>query len=224
QHPPTEIPKLLAKLHEGHDVVYAMPPQLPHSWWRNLTSKITKNAFSIATGNRHIRNVNAFRAFRTSLRVAFADCQSPQVIIDVLLGWGTDKITTTPVRQDARLTGKSNYTFSKLVNYTIVLLTGYSTLPLRMASLVGFFFTLFGMLVLAYAIGRSLVGEHVPGFPFLAALISIFSGVQLFILGIFGEYLAKIFQRSFDRPPYISTEVIDNLPSVGSSGNSPAGM
>jgi undecaprenyl-phosphate 4-deoxy-4-formamido-L-arabinose transferase len=208
QHPPQEIPKLLAKLGEGHDVVYGTPQELPHSWWRNLTSRMTKHAFSLATGNRNIKDISAFRAFRTKLRMAFADFRAPQLQIDVLLSWATRKFTTTTVRHEARKVGASNYTFTKLVNHTMLLLTGYSTAPLRLASFVGFMFTILGGLILCYAVGRYLVGESIPGFPFLAATIAIFSGIQLFILGIIGEYLARMFNRSLDRPTYVAQDLI----------------
>jgi undecaprenyl-phosphate 4-deoxy-4-formamido-L-arabinose transferase len=217
QHPPAEIPKLLSKLGEGHDVVYGTPHGLPHSSWRNLTSSFTKRAFAMATGNHNIKAINAFRAFRTHLRQAFVDFKSPQLQIDVLLSWGTARFATTPVRQEPRKVGRSNYTFVKLFNHTLSLLTGYSTAPLRMASLVGFAFTFLGLLVLLYAVGRALIGEHVPGFPFLASLISIFSGIQLFILGILGEYVGRVFNRCSERPPYVMSETIDGCPAC--SGN-----
>jgi glycosyltransferase involved in cell wall biosynthesis len=215
QHPPAEVPKLLAKLREGHDVVYGTPHGLPHSSWRNLTSSFTKRAFALATGNHNIKAINAFRAFRTHLRQAFVDFKSPQLQIDVLLSWGTARFATTPVRQEPRKVGRSNYTFVKLFNHTLSLLTGYSTAPLRMASLVGFAFTFLGLLVLLYAVGRALIGEHVPGFPFLASLISIFSGIQLFILGILGEYVGRVFNRCSERPPYVMSETIDGCPARG---------
>jgi undecaprenyl-phosphate 4-deoxy-4-formamido-L-arabinose transferase len=215
QHPPAEIPKLLAKLAEGYDVVYGTPADLPHSWWRNLTSRFTKHAFALATGNHNIKAINAFRAFRTHLRSAFADFRSPQLQIDVLLSWGTSRFTTAAVRQEPRKVGRSNYTFTKLFNHTLSLLTGYSTAPLRLASLMGFAFTFIGLLVLLYAVGRGLIGEHVAGFPFLASLISIFSGIQLFILGIIGEYLARVFNRSLERPPYVLSEITNWNPTVG---------
>ena len=83
-------------------------------------------------------------------------------------------------------------------------MTGYSTAPLRLASLVGFGFTLFGVAVLMFVLLRYLFsGSAVQGFPFLASVISIFSGAQLFALGIIGEYLARMHFRSMDRPPYM---------------------
>ncbi len=74
------------------------------------------------------------------------------------------------------------------------MMTGFSTLPLQVATYIGFTFTLFGVLVLAYVLGRYVVhGDPVSGFPFLASTIAIFSGAQLFALGIIGGYLARIY-------------------------------
>jgi undecaprenyl-phosphate 4-deoxy-4-formamido-L-arabinose transferase len=83
------------------------------------------------------------------------------------------------------------------------MLTGFSAWPLRLASFVGFGFTLFGFGVLIYVIGRYLIlGGSVPGFPFLASVIAIFSGAQLFALGVIGEYLARMHFRMMERPAY----------------------
>ena len=83
------------------------------------------------------------------------------------------------------------------------MLTGFSTRPLRIASLIGLAFTLFGVVVLAVVLISYVVrGGSVPGFPFLASLIAIFSGAQLLTLGIIGEYLARMHMRMMDRPPY----------------------
>jgi len=79
--------------------------------------------------------------------------------------------------------------------------------PLQLASWIGFAFTLFGALILVYVLGRFVIEEgSVPGFPFLASIIAIFSGVQLFVIGIFGEYLARMHFRLMDRPAYTVAE------------------
>jgi len=206
QHPPSEIPLLLQKLDEGYDVVYGTPQKQPHSIWRNLTSMITKRALSHVMGIKNIRDISAFSAIRTELRNACASYQSPSLLLDVLLSWGTTKFASVPVIHQARKTGSSNYTFVKLINQTLLIFTGFSTAPLRVASLVGFTFQLFGIIVLFYVIGRYTFEGSLPGFPFLASIISIFSGAQLFALGVIGEYLARIFNRSMERPTYVIKE------------------
>ncbi len=211
QNPPEEIANLLGKLAEGYDVVYGTPKKEQHGFWRDMASQVTKLALESAMGAETARNVSAFRAFRTQVRDAFVNYQSPFLSIDVLLTWGTTRFAAIPVRHDPRRIGVSNYTFRKLIVHALNMMTGFSTLPLRLASLVGFAFTLFGLGVLIYVIGRYLItGGSVPGFPFLASIIAIFSGGQLFALGIIGEYLARMHFRMMERPAYVIRQQVES--------------
>jgi len=194
----------LAKLNEGFDVVYGTPLHEQHGLWRDLASQVTKIALQSAMGAETARKVSAFRAFRTPVRQAFANYQSPFLSIDVLMGWGSTRFAATPVRHDPRPAGVSNYTLRKLVTHALNMMTGFSTLPLQLASLTGFAFTLFGLGILVYVVGRYLIqGGSVPGFSFLASTIAIFSGAQLFAIGIIGEYLARMHFRSMEKPTYV---------------------
>lgn len=210
QNPPEEIPLLLDALDKGYDVVYGTPSVRQHGLWRNLAAQITKLSFRAALGSEIAYQSSAFRAFRTALRNAFADYRGSFVSIDVLLTWGTSHFTSVTVRFEPRHAGVSNYTFAKLAVHALNMVTGFSTLPLRLASFVGFGFMFFGIGVLCFVIGRYLLqGSSVPGFPFLASVIAIFSGVQLFCLGIIGEYLARMHFRMMERPTYaIRAEIV----------------
>lgn len=211
QNPPEEIPKLLSKLRDGCDVVYGAPERAQHGFLRGCASSITRIALAGAMGARTARHVSAFRAFRTPIREAFNGYRSAFVSIDVLLTWGTTRFDHVRVRHDARTVGASNYTVQKLITHAINMTTGFTTLPLQLASVLGFVFSLFGLGVLAYVIAVYFVrGGSVPGFPFLASVIAIFSGVQLFALGIIGEYLARMHLRSMERPPYLVREELSS--------------
>jgi glycosyltransferase involved in cell wall biosynthesis len=204
QHPPEEISKLLSRLEDGYDVVYGTPQREQHGLWRDLASQVTKYALQSTMGAQTARQVSAFRVFRTQVRDAFKTYQGPFPSIDVLLTWGAARFDGIPVRHEPRGSGISNYTFRKLVTHALNMMTGFSTLPLQFASMIGFAFTLFGFVVLIYVIGRFLMqGSIVPGFPFLASIIAIFSGAQLFALGIIGEYLARMHFRIMERPSYM---------------------
>jgi undecaprenyl-phosphate 4-deoxy-4-formamido-L-arabinose transferase len=204
QHPPEEIPKLLSLLEEGWDVVYGSPARQRQPFWRKLASMLIRIALAGAIGSKRARGVSAFRAVRTESRRAFADFRGPFLSLDVLLSWGTDRAAHVEVRHEARKSGASGYSFWKLASHAADMMTGFSAWPLRLASVVGFGFTLFGLAVLAYVIGRFLMeGGSVPGFPFLGSIIAIFSGAQLFALGIIGEYLARMHFRSMERPVYV---------------------
>lgn len=218
QHLPEEIPKLLDKLAEGYDVVYGTSQKGQHGFWRDIASRVTKLALQGSMSAETARSISAFRSFRTQVRDAFANFQSPFISIDVLLTWGTTRFATVSVRHDPRRAGASNYTFRKLVIHALNLMTSFSTLPLQLASVIGFAFTIFGLGVLAYVLGRYMIqGGSVPGFPFLASVIAIFSGAQLFALGIIGEYLARMHFRMMERPTYTVREHIARAVEGGSN-------
>jgi undecaprenyl-phosphate 4-deoxy-4-formamido-L-arabinose transferase len=208
QHPPEEIPLLLAKLDEGYDVVYGAPQKLPQGFWRNFMTASIKWILSKVIGLPSVRNVSSFRVFRTNLRDAFANFQNPSLILDVLLSWGTTRFTSVTVNIPPA--ERSNYSFKMLVRAAMLILIGYSTLPLRFASWVGFVMTLFGLGVFIYVLTIYFTAGSLPGFPFLASIIALFSGAQLFGLGIFGEYLARMFDRSMDKPSYVIQETVGN--------------
>lgn len=216
QTPPEEIPSLLQRLDDGTDVVYGTPRRERHGLLRRLASRLTKLVLSSAMGARTASNVSAFRAFRTDLRRAFSGYRGTFVSIDVLLSWATVRFESVAVRHEPRKYGSSHYTIRRLLIHAINMMTGFSTLPLEVASLAGFFFTLFGLGILVFVLARYFfVGGRVPGFPFLASIISIFSGVQLFSLGIIGEYLARMHFRVMDKPPYNRSETTDTASGSG---------
>jgi glycosyltransferase involved in cell wall biosynthesis len=210
QNPPCEIPKLLDKLEEGYDVVYGVSRRRQQAWWKTLASVIVKRAIAFVMGLRTVRDIGAFKAFRADLRRAFEDFRSPDVLVDVLLSWGTSRFASVTVDEAPRTVGKSNYNLFKLIKVSLLVLTSYTTIPLRFASIVGFLFTLFGMGVLVYVLTVYFMAGSIPGFPFLASTVIIFSGVQLFALGIIGEYLARVFERTGGKHTYVIGRTTDS--------------
>jgi glycosyltransferase involved in cell wall biosynthesis len=204
QHPAAEVPNLLAELERGFDVVYGFPRHLPHSFARNALSLVAKIVLKNGMGADNARHVSAFRALRTAVRDGFSNYHSAYVAIDVLLTWGAGRFSWIPVEHRPREIGRSNYTFRRLVTHALTVITGFSTVPLRVASLLGLLFTAVGMLLLLFVFGEYFVnGRSVPGFAFLASAISVFSGAQLFALGIVGEYLARVHMRTMGEPAYV---------------------
>lgn len=206
QHPPEEIPRLLQRLTEA-DVVYGSPAKQQHGLLRNLASTMTKIALSGAMGAENARHLSAFRAMRTSLRDGFVEFSAPYVSLDVLLTWATTKFTYLEVEHHPRSVGTSNYTVRRLLAHALNMITGFSILPLQIASILGMSATLFGGGLLAYLLIRWAVGgTTVPGFTFIASAIVLFGGVQLFAIGLIGEYVARIHVRSMGRPSYLEDE------------------
>ncbi len=221
QHPPEEIPKLLAVLAQGFDVVYGTPEQEEHGFLRDLASLTTKMALQNVMGATIARQVSAFRAFRSEVSNAFSHYEGSFVSIDVLLTWGTNRFAALPVAHATRKQGTSSYTVRKLITHAVNMMTGFSTLPLQLASVVGLVFTGFGIAILLFVLGRYFVhGDTVPGFPFLASIIALFAGAELFALGIIGEYLARMHFRSMQKPPYVVRVDADGRKLDESTGSS----
>lgn len=207
QNPPEELGKLILGLKPGIDVVYGVSNEIKQNFYRRLGSNLARKFFSLALGFNSATTMSSFRAFRTNLREGFSTQLGPNVSLDALLTWSTTRFTVVEVKHDERKVGNSNYTFRKLVRFMIDMATGYSALPLRLASALGFLTIAFGAVLLAYVIGRPiLTGERVQGFPMLASTVIIFSGVQIFLLGILGEYIGRMHFRVMNKPTYMVAE------------------
>lgn len=216
QDPPEEIPKLLASLEQGHDVVYGVPETEQHGFFRDLASQTTKLVLRRAVGADFVGKVSAFRAFRASLRDAFQHYESVSPNIDVLLAWGTARYASVIVGHEPRKIGNSGYTPRKLLTHAFNMITGFTTLPLQLASLVGFVFGTFGFLLLTYVLTRYFIdGYEVRGFTFLSSLLSILFGVNMFLLGVFGEYLGRVHLMTMGRSSYLISKRAEYATSAG---------
>ena len=204
QHRPETLPALLELLTDDVDLVYGQAENEEHGWWRNLTSRVAKTMIAATVGSKVARDASALRVFRTSLRDGFSNVSDPYISIDVVLSWVTNRYTTCRVPMDQRLDGASGSSVRKLIRHALNTLTGYSTKPLRIVTWLGFCMALFGLGVLAFVVGRRLHdGTAVPGFAFMASLVSLLAGAQLFGLGVIGEYLGRIHIRSMQQLPYV---------------------
>lgn len=216
QHPPEEIPKLLQPLESpAVDLVYALPETEEHGPVRSFASRLVKRALSLA-GVANAEWVGAFRAFRTDLREGFAEARDPQVNLDVLLSWATSRVVPVRVTMNRREHGRSSYGLVRLVKHTLNMVTGYGTVPLRIATWLGFAFALIGLVMLVNVVVRYFLGETtVQGFTTLVAIISMFAGAQMLTIGIIGEYIGRQHFRSMNRPMYV-IRAHENPPSASS--------
>lgn len=207
---PESIPSLLVSLEEGADLVYGVAEQPKHGRLRGIATSAAKRAMRVATGDPLVTRISALRAFRTRLREGFERFDGPYVSIDALLLWSTRRVAEVAVPHDARVDGQSGYSARTLARHALTVVVGFSSRPLRIASALGFVCTVFGAVLLVYVLFRYVTeGSAVPGFAFLASAISIFSGVQLFALGVIGEYLARMYQRAMGRPSYSIAESVE---------------
>ena len=208
QNPPEEIPRLLEHLRvTTAEVVYGIPKHVAQGRWRRLSSWSIRRVMQSVLGVSEAINMSSFRAFRTQLRDAFGSNLGPGVSLDALLAWGTDQFSAVYVDHAERAVGRSNYSLRKLLAFAIDSVTGYTTLPLRAVSSLGFITAFMGfVLMVVFVFVPFLRGISVQGFPFLASTIILFAGIQLVTLGIMGEYLARMHFRIMNRPEYLIVE------------------
>jgi glycosyltransferase involved in cell wall biosynthesis len=210
QTPPEEMPKLLEVLGRGYDVVYGIRQKEQHGGFRNFCSTTAKKFLNQLLGVRVATSITSYKAFRGELRQAFASQSGPVVFIDAILCWGTTKIGTTVVRHEPRADGASGYSLRKLMLHTANMVTSFSQVPLQIASFIGLATMLFGFLLFIYVLADFVFrGTPVRGFTFLGAALTLFSGVQLFVLGVIGEYLARMHQKSIGMPAYMVRETAE---------------
>lgn len=215
QTPPEEIPKLLAKLQEGYDLVYGIRAAERHGFLRNHCSRLGKSLLARFLGVRVATTLSSYRAFCRSLRGPLDQHHGPVVFLDALLCWGTTRVGSVEVAHQARSQGVSGYSWGKLLQHYANMTTSFSQFPLKVASFLGIFTTGFGLVLFLFVmLVYWIQGRPVPGFTFLAASITLFSGIQLFILGIMGEYLARMHQSLIGMPAYVIRQKVGVASSV----------
>ncbi len=200
---PEFIPRLYKKACEGYDLVYGIYPERTHTCWRNISSKVARWLF-----NKAIPSLNyvytSFRCIRGNLARHLVNFDSPFPFVDGYLSWLTNRYDTVEVEHGTRAHGVSNYTLKKLITHTVNIFVTFSDLPLRMASWIGLVTFMIGMSWLAIIVARFFFGGiSVSGYASTMAGILLFGGVQLLVLGIFGEYLGRMNFKSSRKPLFL---------------------
>lgn len=200
---PEHLPELLRKAAEGHDLVYGIYAERKHKAWRNVTSSVARWLFNKAIPSLNYR-YTSFRVIRGEIARQLNQFDSPFPFVDGYLSWLTNSCSFVEVPHGSRMHGTSNYTLRKLVVHTVNIFVTFSDLPLRMATWLGLGVFLFGMAWLLSILTRFFIGGiSVSGFASIMAAILIFGGVQMLMLGIFGEYLGRMNFKSSKKPLYL---------------------
>jgi undecaprenyl-phosphate 4-deoxy-4-formamido-L-arabinose transferase len=210
QNPPGEAVRLWRHaLTTGMDVVYGHYQVKQHSLWRNfgswLTNKITDWALDKPAGF-YLSSFRCVSGFIAQQVIAYA---GPYPYIDGLLLQVTQRIDSLVVAHEPRRTGTSGYTFRRLVRLWLSAWVNFSLLPLRVATVAGF--TTAGAGVVAFFIVLWLrITNRGPGYGFgwLMSAFLVFSGTQLIMLGLIGEYLGRMFLTVNQRPQAVVREVM----------------
>lgn len=211
EHPPTVIPKLLAKFEEGYEVVHARRDYPPDaSLLKRGTSRLFYRAvgrisdIGLAAGSADFRLISGrvARIFRENIR-------ERNQFLRGLFHWVGFSQAYVDFTSSTRPKGRSKYGMLRLFSFAVSGLTSFSKLPLRLSMFLGLTISLGCFLYALYALVIYLTSSAVPaGWTSLALVISFIGGIELVFLGILGEYIGLIFDEVKGRPLYLIEEII----------------
>lgn len=210
QHPPTEAVRLWEHAQAtGLDVVFGDYESKQHAGWRNLGSWFTNRVTDWALDKPRGFYLSSFRCVTAFVAKQVTTYAGPYPYIDGLLLQVTQRIGSITVRHEARRAGASTYTLRRLVRLWMSAWINFSVLPLRVATVLGLFMAGIGIVALG-AVGWLWWNNRGPsyGWGWLMAALLIFSGTQLVLLGIIGEYIGRMFLAINQRPQAVVREVI----------------
>jgi glycosyltransferase involved in cell wall biosynthesis len=202
QNPPAEAVRLWEHaVAQGHDVVFGHYVVKQHSLWRNLGSRFTNRMTDWALDKPHGFYLSSFRCVTAFVAREVATYGGPYPYIDGLLLQVTQRIGSITVRHEARAAGASGYTLRRLIRLWLSAWLNFSVLPLRAATILGLLTATAGLAALAGVVILWLQ-DRGPGYGWgwVMAGLLIFSGAQLVILGLVGEYLGRMFLTVNQRP------------------------
>lgn len=215
QTPADEVGKLLDRLEEGYDAVYASYAHKQHSLFRNLGSKVNELMTRIMLEKPKELYISSYFAVRRFVVEDMVRYENSYPYVIGLVLRATKNITNVEVNHRERQEGSSGYTLKKLLGLWFNGFTAFSVIPLRIATCVGCLSAAAGFLYGLYTIIKRLVNPQVPmGFSSTMAAIVFFGGMIMIMLGMIGEYIGRIYISLNNSPQYVIRERINTEESV----------
>lgn len=204
QNPPEEIPKLVAKMEEGYDVVATYRKTRQDSVFRKLPSFVVNKITSRLVGVK-LRDYGCMlRAYGRGVVNSINMCQESSSFIPALANTYAKRIAEIEVGHEERKKGTSKYSLFRLLRLNFDLMTGFSLLPIQWIGMLGVIIAAFGLAFAVFLLIRRLVvGPESEGLFTLFAALFFFMGIQILTLGVIGEYIGRIFQEVRRRPRFI---------------------
>jgi undecaprenyl-phosphate 4-deoxy-4-formamido-L-arabinose transferase len=214
QNPPAEAVRLWREaVRTGHDVVFGHYKEKRHSLWRNLGSRFTNRMTDWALDKPPGFYLSSFRCVSRFVAGQVVRYAGPYPYIDGLILQVTQRIGSIEVLHEARRAGQSTYTLRRLIRLWLSAWINFSLLPLRFATVLGLILAGAGMaaLLVVFVLWVRNIGPGY-GFGWLMAALLVFSGTQLVILGLIGEYIGRMFLTVNQRPQAIVREIVTSAP------------
>jgi undecaprenyl-phosphate 4-deoxy-4-formamido-L-arabinose transferase len=213
QNPPEEIAKLVAKLAEGYDVVFAAYERKKHHALRNLGSRFNNLVASVLIHKPLDLYLASFKAVNRFVIDELVKYRGPYPYVDGLILRITRRCAAVPVRHDPRAAGRSGYTLRKLVSLWLNMFTNFSILPLRAAVVMGALLAVVGLgAAVVFLIERVRNPDLPRGWATLIISLFVVSGVQLLAIGMVGEYLGRLFLKDAGNPQFVVRRTVNCEP------------
>lgn len=210
QTPAEEVGKLLGKIKEGYDVVYAKYEHKQHSAFRNFGSRVNELMTRVMLNKPKDLYISSYFAAKRFIIDEMVRYTNPYPYVIGLVLRTTNKITNVEVNHREREIGTSGYTLGKLLTLWFNGFTAFSIKPLRMATAIGAFVAVAGFVYGIYTVIRKLVDPNIViGFSSLMSAIVFIGGMVMLMLGIIGEYIGRIYISLNNSPQYVIRECIN---------------
>ncbi len=204
QNPPEEIPKLVAEVEKGHDVVGSIRQKRQDTFFRKTASLMVNVVTRKMTGMRMTDYGCMLRAYHRNVVNNINRCREASTFIPALAQTFAASPSEVEVAHAERLEGESKYSLYKLIRLNFDLMTGFSVVPLQLFALMGVLTSLFSVAFAVFLlVRRFIVGAEVEGVFTLFAILFFFMGITIFGIGIVGEYVGRIYQEVRRRPRYV---------------------
>jgi dolichol-phosphate mannosyltransferase len=211
QDPPELLLPMIERLNaEDADVVYAVRThRAGESWFKRASSSLFHRIISVISEGPQIpRDTGDFRLMSRRAVGVLQAMPEQSRFTRGMVAWVGFRQVPFRYERDARFAGKTKYSLLKMVRLALDAFTGFSAAPLRIASYAGAAFAFLSLVVLVYSLIRWLDGQTVAGWTSLIAIVLMIGAVQLFVLGMIGEYIARIYNQAKGRPLYIVSDVV----------------
>ena len=207
---PDEIPNLYAKALEGWDIVYARRVERQDGFWKKMSSRAFHRVYSYLSGSKSDRTIANFGIYKKRVIQEYNKMTEKARSFPSLIAYLGFKATTIDVAHSERYEGSSSYTLSKLIKLTVDVLVSNSTKPLLLAVQFGFIVSFISVLLSLYNVIAYFTGINlVHGYTTTIFSIWFVGGMTIFVLGIVGLYIGKIFDEVKNRQLFIVDETIN---------------
>jgi len=210
QDQPEEIPRLLHKALEGFEVVLAQRTRRQDTWFKKTFSKLFYSVLGYLTDTKQDASIGNFGIYHRKVIDAILQMHDSTRYFPTMVKWVGFKSVGLPVEHSERLYGTTSYSFKRLVVLALDVIFAFSYKPLKLVIKLGLSISLTSILFAIYTVYRFFADQiNVPGWASIMVSIWFFSGLIIFLVGVVGMYVGRIFERVKDRPLFLIRETLN---------------